>query len=135
MSSEGVVVDASAVVEALLGTRLGLRVRERMRGCVLHAPAHLDAEVLSALGRLCRAGEIEAVTVAVALGQLASAPIGRHALGSLLEGAWERRGRLRLADALYAQLADSLGSLVLLSTDARLDRASSLVELISVEPG
>jgi len=130
---EAVVVDASAIVEALLGTTLGSVARRRMRGCVLHAPAHLDAEVLSALGRLHRAGEIEATTVTAALGQLHAAPIDRHALAPLLHGAWDRRGRMRLVDALYAQLADALGALPLLSTDARLHRASPLVELISAE--
>lgn len=60
---ESVVVDASAMVEALVGTRLGGATRTRLRGCELHAPAHLDTEVLSALGRLHRAGDVDADTV------------------------------------------------------------------------
>jgi hypothetical protein len=42
-------------------------VRAHMRGHELHAPAHLDAEVLSALGRLHRAGEVPQTSVSAAL--------------------------------------------------------------------
>lgn len=128
------VVDASAVVEALIGTDLGGKVRGRMRGCQLHAPAHLDAEVLSALGRLHRAGELEQLTVTAALAELAVAPIRRHPLAGLLSGAWERRENQRLVDALYAELAASLDSLPLLTTDARLARSDDRVELIADGP-
>jgi predicted nucleic acid-binding protein len=124
-------VDASAVVEALIGTELGGRVRERMRGCQLHAPAHLDAEVLSALGRLYRAGDLQESAVTAALTELANAPIRRHPLASLLSGAWQRRKNQRLVDALYVELAASLESIQLLTTDARLARCDDRAELIT----
>lgn len=128
--AEALVLDASAVVEALIGTPLGDAVRARMRGCELHAPAHLDAEVLSALGRLHRAGELSAALVASALTELAAAPIVRHELAGLLAGAWNARDRLRLVDALYVELSSSLGA-ALLTTDARLARESEIAELVS----
>jgi predicted nucleic acid-binding protein len=124
------VLDASAVVEALLGTDLGLEVRKRMRGHRLHAPAHLDAEVLSALGRLHRAGTLSERSAAGALAALSAAPIQRHLLGGLLVGAWERRDRQRLVDALYSQLAEALDSATLLTTDARLARSESKAALV-----
>lgn len=124
------VIDASAVVEALLGTTAGIVVRARLRGCELHAPAHLDAEVLSALGRLHGAGELTDQAVRTALRDLAGAPIHRHPLAGLLAQAWDARDRLRLVDALYVELAAALGSLPLLTTDGRLARASPLAELI-----
>jgi predicted nucleic acid-binding protein len=130
---EALVVDASAVVEALIGTSLGGKVRARMRGCELHAPAHLDAEVLSALGRLHRAGELELAAVLGALSELASAPIRRHSLAGLLLGAWARRSNQRLVDALYAELAASLDSIPVLTTDARLARSDDRVELVGGE--
>ncbi len=131
---DAAVVDASALVEALLSTAVGLAVRGRMRGRLLHAPAHLDAEVLSALGRLHRAGELAASTIAAALDELTGAPIRRHPLAPLLSGAWQRREELRLVDALYVELAVELDQLALLSTDRRLARASPLVELIAASP-
>jgi predicted nucleic acid-binding protein len=128
--AEAVVVDASAVVEALLGTGVGIAVRARMRGCHLHAPAHLDAEVLSAFGRLHRAGDVGAAAAGAALNALAVAPIERHPLAGLLAGAWNARERLRSIDALYVELARGLGSIALLTTDARLARECDLAEVI-----
>jgi predicted nucleic acid-binding protein len=125
------VLDASALVEALLGTACGMKVRERMRGHVPHAPAHLDAEVLSAVGRLHRAGDLNESTAAAALVELAAAPIRRHPLASLLSGAWERRNQQRLVDALYVELATSLAPARLLTTDARLARSHEQAELIA----
>jgi predicted nucleic acid-binding protein len=129
---EALVIDASALVEAQLGTDLGVKVRERMRGHQLHAPAHLDAEVLSALGRLHRAGELAQSSVTAALDGLAAAPIHRHPLSTLLRGAWERRDNQRLVDALYTELAAALESVPLLTTDARLACADDRAELIVV---
>lgn len=129
-ATEQLVVDASAMVESLLGTAIGAAARSRMRHLRLHAPAHIDAEVLSALGRLQRAGEIEPPTVERALGQLIAAPITRHLLADLLAGAWSQHLQLRLVDGLYVQLARSLGC-PLLTADDRLARASEIAELAS----
>ncbi|HET9104806.1 MAG TPA: type II toxin-antitoxin system VapC family toxin [Solirubrobacteraceae bacterium] len=126
---ESVVVDASAMVETLTGTRLGRATRTRLRGCELHAPAHFDAEVLSALGRLHRAGELDATLVSSALSELAIAPIVRHALAGLLAGAWAARDRLRLVDALYVELSTALGA-ALVTTDARLARSTTAADLV-----
>jgi predicted nucleic acid-binding protein len=125
------VVDASAVVEALIGSELGAVVRMRMRGHELHGPAHLDAEILSALGRLYRAGELPAEAVTGALRELALAPIVRHHLADLLDGAWQARDRLRLVDALYLELVAKLDA-ALLTTDAKLARASETAELVAL---
>ncbi len=113
------VVDASAVVDLLLGNELGEAVGRRLAGHVLHAPAHLDAEILSALGRLQRSGAIEAGSVESMLTSTAIAPIRRHPVAGPLTGAWARRHQLRLADALYIELATSL-DLPLITTDRRL---------------
>jgi predicted nucleic acid-binding protein len=47
-----VVIDASAMVDLLLGNDLGEKVAARITGHELHGPTHLDYECLSALGRL-----------------------------------------------------------------------------------
>ena len=51
-----VVLDASAAVELLLRTPAGSRAQAALRGQQVAVPAHFDAEVFSALGRLVRAG-------------------------------------------------------------------------------
>ena len=117
-----VVVDASAMVDLLLGNEVGGAVRRRLAGHALHAPAHLDAEVLSALGRLHRAGDLEAEDVESMLRDLVAAPIQRHDVSDLLIGTWSRRRQLRLVDALYVQLA-VVRDLALVTTDRRLHSA------------
>lgn len=124
-----VVVDASAVVDLLLANELGQAVGRRLAGQRLHAPAHLDAEVLSALGRLHRAGDLHADEVETKLASLTSAPITRHPVDGLTLGAWARRHRLRLVDALYIQLAVTLGCEVV-TTDRRM-RSVTLVDIVS----
>lgn len=116
------VVDASAIVDLLLDNEVGSAVRRRLAGHALHAPAHLDAEVLSALGRLHRAGELSGDGVETRLQSLADAPIQRHEVRALLIGAWSRRHQLRLVDALSVQLAVSLDH-PLVTTDRRLRTA------------
>ena len=116
------VVDASALVDLLLGNPLGIAVRARLAGRWLHAPGHVDAEVLSALGRLNRAGDLDDDTVTRLLGRVADAPIERHPVQELVTGAWARRHQLRLADALYVELAAARGA-PLVTTDRRLGDA------------
>ncbi len=95
----------------------------------MHAPAHFDAEVLSALGRMQRAGVLTVAQVEAALDELRQAPVTRHGLQPLLAGAWARRDTFRLVDALYVELADRAG-LVLLTTDLRLARAWPSADVI-----
>lgn len=120
---EHVVIDASAMVDLLARTKDRFSaVRTRLARTVLHAPAHFDAEVLSALGRMQRAGVLTVAQVDAALDELGQAPLIRHDLAPLLAGAWARRDGFRLTDALYVELSDSTG-LLLVTTDQRLARA------------
>jgi len=128
MSVEQLVLDASALIDLLRESEA--LVRSRVDGRSLHAPAHLDAEVLSGLGRLHRAGLVDAQAVNAALAAVAAAPITRHDVTSLLEGAWARRDQLRLADALYVELAERLTAR-LITTDARLGRATDIAEVVT----
>lgn len=126
---DAAVVDASALVDLLLGSDRGRGVgRAVTRFAALHAPAHIDAEVLSALGRLHRAGAVTSRQVGNRLDALAQAPIERHAVMSLLVGAWRRRDRFRLVDALYVELAEQMGA-VLLTTDGRLAAAAGIAAI------
>lgn len=128
--AERVVVDASALVDVLAGTAYAAAVRTRLKDAVWHAPAHLDAELLSALGRLCRAGRLAQAEVDERLTLLASMPVRRQLLPPLLAGAWARRADLRLVDALYVELAAQLQA-PLVTTDQRLARATPLAEAVT----
>jgi predicted nucleic acid-binding protein len=124
------VVDASLLVEVVI-RRTGWRaLAETFRAATLHAPAHVDVEVMSALARLSRGGVLTGEQADQALTRFGTAPIRRHQLPDLVAGAWARTDRLRVADALYVELAATLGTRVL-TTDARLARATKLAELIA----
>ena len=104
-------------------------VSTRLRGCVVHVPAHFDADVSSALGRLHRAGDLEPQQVADSVAVVAEAPFERHELAPLLAAAWSRRANVRLVDALYIALAETL-SAPLITLDRGLASASRRAELL-----
>jgi predicted nucleic acid-binding protein len=124
------VLDASAAVELLLRTPAGGRADTALRGHRVAVPAHFDAEVFSALGRLVRGGELAEGLVEPILDELAHAPFLRYTLQPLLADAWELRHNLALRDALYVSLARWLGA-TFITADARLAKAPSLgVEVV-----
>lgn len=128
--AEPVIVDASAMVDLLVGSTVAVSIEERLRGHDLHVPAHFDAEVLSALGRLERSGNMTVRQVTARIQRVATAPIQRHLLAPLLAGAWKLRHNLRLVDALYVELAHRLDA-VIVTTDSGLAAASPAADLLS----
>ncbi|HEV3455212.1 MAG TPA: type II toxin-antitoxin system VapC family toxin [Thermoanaerobaculia bacterium] len=120
-----VVLDASAAVELLLRTPAGGRTEAALRGHRVAVPAHFDAEVLSALGRLARAGDLPDRLVEPILNELARAPFVRYSLQPLLAAAWGLRHNLALRDALYVTLARRLEGM-LVTADARLAEAPAV---------
>ncbi|HWE91202.1 MAG TPA: type II toxin-antitoxin system VapC family toxin [Pseudonocardiaceae bacterium] len=128
--AEKVVVDASAMVDLLVGRSRAAAVQARIEDAVLAAPAHLDLEVLSALGRMSRAGKLSAEEVDQRLAVLGRMPVTRHMLPGLLAEAWTRRSDMRLSDALYVELAAQL-DVPLVTTDLRLAKATLRAEPIT----
>lgn len=127
--SESLVLDASSVVDILIGSTRSDTIIARISNTDLHAPSHFDAEVLSALGRRFRAGDFDEEQVTAMIKRFCSVPIKRHELAPLLRGAWHRRDNVRLVDAIYVELADRL-DLTLLTTDSRLASVVPLAELV-----
>lgn len=125
-----VVLDASAMVDLLVASPLAPAIARRLTGQEIHVPAHFDAEVLSAIGRLERAGLLDAPTSYRCLEQTALAAFERHLIAPLMAGAWLRRSNLRLTDALYVELGAQIGAPVV-STDRGIAAASSIVEPIT----
>ncbi len=125
--AEKAVVDASAMVDLLVGSPLATAIQNRLRGHELHAPAHFDVEVLSALGRLYRSEHLTARQVTTRIQRVAAAPIQRHLLPPLLAGAWKLRHNLRLVDTVYVELANRLEAPIV-TTDAGMAAASRAAE-------
>lgn len=129
-----VVLDASAAVELLLRTPAGRQAESALRGSRVVVPAHFDAEVFFALGRLVRAGNLEEGLMEPILHELARAPFTRYSLRPLLVASWALRHNLSLRDALYVALARRLEAR-LVTADARLAQAPDLaVGVILVLP-
>lgn len=127
--SERLVVDASAMVDYLVNSPLASRVAARIEGSDINVPAHFDAEVLSALGRLQCGGHLGEVDVAERVALTAHAPFHRHLLAPLLSGAWALHHNVRLVDALYVELANQLDATIV-TTDAGLASVSHSAEHI-----
>jgi predicted nucleic acid-binding protein len=130
-----IVLDASALVELLLGTGQGRSVGSRIADPALglHMPHLADVEVAQALRRFVRDGELDEFSAASALEDLRALDVQRHAHEPLLNRVWALRGSLTAYDAVYVALAEALDT-TLLTCDGRLARAAGMarrVELVS----
>ncbi len=119
-----IVVDASALADLLLRTpRLSERVAAELRAGGFPQTLDLaDVEVVSALRRKVRRGELELPRVEEALDDLGSLPVRRHRAAPLRGRIWELRDALSAYDAAYVALAEALAA-PLLTTDTRLAHA------------
>jgi predicted nucleic acid-binding protein len=116
-----VVVDASAVVAALIGSDARSEaVRDRLaRAAGLAAPHLLDPEVLNALRRITPKGRGPRLDGAVA--DFLAMPIDRYPHHPLVPRIWELRANATAYDATYLALAEAL-EMPLLTLDERLAR-------------
>ncbi|MGE0459874.1 MAG: type II toxin-antitoxin system VapC family toxin [Vicinamibacterales bacterium] len=119
-----IVVDASALLEFLLQTRLGARVEARLFRSrdEFHAPHLADVEVTQGLRRLVRAGELSRGRAAEAIADLADLDLHRHPHLDLLTRAWSLRDNITAYDAMYVALAEALDAPVV-TCDVPLARA------------
>lgn len=127
-----IVLDASALVDVLADRPARDAVLDRLDQPIT-APAHQPAEVLSAITRLVRAGELTPARAAQALSEAAALEQDlRPVDGELLLRAFALRDSVRVLDGLYVALAERNGCPVL-TTDMRLAGAQPPCEVIVVE--
>jgi predicted nucleic acid-binding protein len=120
-----IVVDASALLEALLRTPAAKAVDNRLfaPGQTLHAPHLLDVEVAQVIRRYAASGEIDSERGRMALTDLADLPLRRYPHDFLLPRIWDLRNNLTAYDAAYVALAEALDA-PLLTRDRRLAAAA-----------
>lgn len=127
------VVDASVVIEVLLGTPAGRAAERRVLDprVSLHAPHLLDVEVAHVVRRYELAGDLTPGRAAEAVDDLRDLPVTRHEHALLLPRIWQLRRNLTAYDAAYVALAEALDA-VLLTRDGKLARAArhARVELL-----
>ncbi len=121
------VLDASAVLELVLGTRSGMEILQRTADprISLHCPELVDLEVLNTLRRYELADITPPDRVAHAIDNLSDLDLRRHRHGPILPRIWSWRYNVTPYDAAYVTLAEVLDA-PLLTTDARLARAVNL---------
>lgn len=118
-----IVIDASAMVEALIGRDADAELLHLIGGD-LAAPHLLDVEVLSVLRGLVLADKLGADVADEARRDFNDLTIARYEAAPLADRIWAWRHRLTSYDAWYATLADALGA-TLCTCDVRLGRAVS----------
>ncbi len=128
-----IVLDASALVELLLGTSTGRAIAKRVADPALglHVPHLADVEIAQALRRYVKEGQLDAAAAVMALEDLRSLDLQRHAHEPLLDRVWALRQNLSAYDAVYVALAEALET-VLLTCDSRLARAPGVASRVEV---
>ena len=114
-----IVLDASAVVELVLGLPLGAEVAARIEHSeeTLHAPHLLTVEVTQVIRRYELRGDIDADRAAAALDDALDLDVAYYDHVPLLPRVWEFRRHASAYDGLYLSLAEALDA-PLLTGDA-----------------
>jgi predicted nucleic acid-binding protein len=129
------VVDCTAIVDALIVADDTEDLRALLGTEALNAPTLLDHEVVSALRGLTLRGDLSATRAEDALTDYGDLPIRRWpSAGALRRRAFQLRADVSAYDAAYLVLAEAL-ECPLLTRDRRLARSSGHDVPIVVLPG
>jgi predicted nucleic acid-binding protein len=117
-----IVVDSSAMVDALVDEPANPELLALLADQELHAPALLDFEVASALRGHARGGKLDQVRLDEAVEDFSALRIERHQMTELLSHVLDMRDNFTVYDATYVVLAQALEA-PLVTADAKLDGA------------
>lgn len=118
-----IVVDASVLVTVIADdSDTGRRFAAEIAGEDAAAPHLLDCEVVSAIRRLRRQGDLSEERALEALVDLHSFPIERFPHGGLIDRIWQLGKTITAYDAAYVALGEALDA-PLVTSDAKLARA------------
>jgi predicted nucleic acid-binding protein len=115
-----VVVDASALVDAILDAR---RFAARIATYRLHAPVTIDAEVVQWVRKRWLLKQLSDRNAEAAIEAFQAHPIIRYAIVPLVGRMWAIRQNVTAYDASYVALAESL-NIPLITRDRRLAHSS-----------
>ena len=117
-----IVVDASAMVDALVGEPANAELLTLLASDDLHAPSLLDFEVGSALRGHSLAGKLPRRRLLEAIADFGALQIVRHQMTDLLAHILELRRNFTVYDASYVVLAQAL-DVPLVTADSKLAEA------------
>lgn len=120
-----IVIEASAMVDALVDDPANPELLALLADADMHAPALLDYEVAGALRGHVLAGLLSDERLADAVGAFGSLRIDRHPLASMMRGVLALRGNFTVYDAAYIVLAQALDA-PLVTADGKLSEARRL---------
>jgi predicted nucleic acid-binding protein len=120
-----IAIDASAFVELLLRTSVGLAIARMVAGTELIAPDVINPEVMQSLRGLERGGKLSSERATKAIARFCDSAVMRVPTAGLITDAWSLRANVSAYDACYVALARALGC-PLLTTDVPLQRAPGL---------
>jgi predicted nucleic acid-binding protein len=129
-----IVVDASALLECVVGDRPDSALIVRLAGEELHAPHLVDVEMLHALRTLVTRKAVSEQRAESARVDFLTLEIARYPHLPLAERIWNLRRNLSAYDASYVALAEAL-EVPMVTTDARIARAPHLRTEIEVFDG
>lgn len=119
-----IVVDCSAVVDALTAVAGSEELRAHLAGEELHAPGLVDVELVSALRGLTLRGQLSATRAADLLTDVDDLPLRRWAsVDALRRRAFQLRNTISAYDAAHVALAEALDC-PLVTRDQRLAGSS-----------
>lgn len=125
-ASVGAVIDASAVVAALLDDgELGEWARAQLGYAPLNAPHLMPVEVAGVLRRAALAGDVTADAATLAHSELVDLRCAFFPYAAFAERVWALRANLHSYDAWYVALAEELAA-PLVTVDERLARTPGL---------
>lgn len=125
MIRSAIVIDASAAVEYLLRTSLGVSVGEIIENTDLAAPELMDAEVVAVLRRGVLQGNLSNERALAAISDLGTWQVERISHRGLARSAWRHRHNLTAYDAFYVAAARARNA-SLVTADGPLSRAPGL---------
>lgn len=126
-----IVVDTSALIDAVLARPAKPALLSRLSDESLHAPHLIDIEVLHALRRLSLTAAVPEERLDDARADIADITLTRYPLGSLADRVWQLRHHLTAYDATFIALAEILDA-PLVTCDSRLARAGGHHALVEV---
>lgn len=102
-----IVIDSSAMVEALVGRDADMELLSALQASV-HAPHLLDVEVLSTLRGLVLGGKLPASIAEQARADYLALTITRYEMKGIAERIWELRHNYTAYHSCYVALAEAL---------------------------